>query len=151
MAVEIQRRVDPQFEDELRRDFRPHEIVEGDFTYRVVGQDLRVRIVHRRQRKIRYVSLDQNRICETVRDLGPATGEGGFVVPCSEEVEIAQAMELLDWAARKRAELRQRQAEVQPLRDEAWRQSVVAHFEEAARRSVGMSTFGPYQRIQREG
>lgn len=150
MTIEIRREVNPQFEEELRRDFRPIAVLEADFTYRVVGDDGRQRIVHRRQRKIRYVSHDQNRICETVKDLGEATGETPFLIPCEGEVELAQAIELWEWAYRKRRELRERQAQVQPLRDEAWRNALVDLAEEGQRRSVGMSSFGPYQRIQRE-
>jgi hypothetical protein len=139
----------PEFEADLARDFRPYEVVEGDFTYTVVV-DGRLRIIHRRQRKVRYVGSDQNSIREVVNDLGAATGETSYVIPCSNEVEMAQAFELFDLARRKHLELVRRRAWVKPLRDAAFRQAIAVSNEEVGRRSRGASSFGRFQRIQRE-
>lgn len=149
--VEVIRERNPRFEDELRREFKPFEIVEGDFTYTAVGPDMRARIIHRRQRKVRYVSADQNELRETVNDLGPATGEDSYVVPCSDAVEMAQALELIDWQKRKTAELAARRAMVAPIRDAEWKRFLVDFDEENRKKIRGLTTVGPYQRIQREG
>lgn len=149
--VEIIRERTLAFEEDLKRDFRPLEVREGNFTYRVAGPDMKIRIVHRRQRKVLFVDpRDVNRLCEIVEDLGPATMDDPWVMPCQEGVEWAQAVELFEWAKRKRAEMEARRAIVKPLRDEAFLLSVQAHYEEAGRRASGLSSFGPYQRIQRE-
>ena len=148
--VEIIRERNPVFEEDLKRDFRPLEVREGNFTYRVVGPDMRVRIVHRRQRKVLFVALDQNSTCETVQDLGPATQADPWCMPCDEGVERAQALELFDWALRKRAELAERRALVKPLRDKAFLQGIAEVNEEIAMAMNGTSSFGPYARVQRE-
>lgn len=142
----------PLFQEELRRDFRPMEVREGNFQYRVLYPDGRFRLVHRRQRKVLFIDKrDANRLCEmVVQDLGPATAEDPWVIPCDGEVEWAQALELADWAKRKRDERQSREAWVNPLRREAMLASVQLKYEEAARRATGLSTFGPHQRVQRE-
>lgn len=147
--MEIIRERDPLFEAELRRDFKPEEVVEGNFAYRAAMPDGRIIQLHRRQRKVRFRSRDGNSICETVVDLGPANRDTSVVVPCGGENEIAQIFELLDWAARKRAELRARRAEVQPLRDAAFIASLRNYAEEFERRRHGISTFGYGGKLQR--
>lgn len=148
--VEIMRNRDPLLVEELGRDFRPLRIMEGNFTYRVCGPDMRIRIVHRRQRKIQFVSLDQNRACEVVDDLGVATSDDPFVMPCDEEVEMAQALELFEWAKRKASERKAREAWVKPLRTAAFIQAVAESNDEAVKQAVGASTFGQYLTKQRE-
>ncbi len=148
--VEIIRERNLLFEDDLKRDFKPFEIVEGNFTYQVVGPDMRIRIVHRRQRKVRYVSSDQNQIAEVVTDLGAATNDDAFAMPCDGAVEMAQALELFEWAKRARRERKEREAWVKPLRDEEFKRAIVDAFEEGAKRAVGLTTVGPHVRIQRE-
>jgi hypothetical protein len=148
--VEIIRERNLVLEEDLKRDFKPFEIFEGNFQYRVVGPDLCIRTINRRQRKVRYVSSDQNRICETITDLGVATDEDAFVMPCDGAVEMAQANELFDWAKRARNERKAREAWVKPIRDEAFRNYVADAFEEGARRAVGQSSFGPLVQLQRE-
>lgn len=149
--VEIIRERNPRFMDELKRDFVPFEVVEGDFSYRAVSPDGRATLLHRRQRKVRYVSHDQNSLSETVDDLGPATGEDSYVIPCHEAVEVAQAIELIEWAKRKAAELEARRAIVEPLRTASWMDWLKRQQEEAKLQVRGATTVGPYQRVQREG
>lgn len=176
--MEIIRERNPLFEFELKRDFRPLEVAEGDFTLEVTndgrsvlmmdretGQvfpdpdgtmmaicpaDGRRRLLQRFQRRITFVSLDQNRTAMTVTDLGPARGITPVFIPCENEVEMAQALETLDWAAVKRRELVAREAEIKPLRTAAMLASVQNKFDEAQRAARGLSTFGPHVRIQRE-
>lgn len=148
--VEIIRERNPVLTEDLKRDFRPLLVMEGNFTYRVVGPDLRVRIVHRRQRKIRFVSLDQNHVCEVVEDLGPATQDDPWIQPCDQEVDWAQSQELIDWSLRKRKERAEREAWVRPLRTAAFLQGIAESNDEAVKRAVGASTFGEYFRKQRE-
>lgn len=98
-----------------------------------------------------FVSKDQNSICQLVaRDLGPATQADPWAIACDGEVEWAQVLELADWAHRKHMELEARRAEVAPLRTAAMLAGVQSYYEEAARRATAQSTFGPYQRIQRD-
>lgn len=147
--MEIIRERNPLFEAELRRDFKPEEVVEANFAYRAITAEGRMVLLHRRQRKVRFRSLDGNSICETVVDLGPATQDQAITVPCGGENEIAHVFELLDWAARRRAELRARRAEVQPLRDAAFLASLQNYAEEFERRRRGISTFGYGGQLQR--
>lgn len=152
MDIDLIRTMDPLFEEELKRDFRPLEVREGDFSYRAQSPDGRVRLIHRRQRKVLFVDpKDANHTCElVVADLGVATQEDPWVMPCDGEVEWAQVLELVDWAMRKRAERAAREAQVNPLRTEAMWKNVLENYEKGALAAHGSSTFGPYQRIQRE-
>lgn len=149
--VEIIRERNPQFMDELKRDFVPYEVMEGDFSYRGVTPDGRMSLLHRRQRKVRYVSHDQNSLRETVDDLGPATGEDAVVIPCDGAVEIAQAIELIAWHKRVAEVLKRRRAEVEPERTKYFLDQMELLNDEARRAQKGMTTVGPYARVQREG
>lgn len=148
--VEIIRQRDPVLLEDLKRDFRPLVVMEGNFLYRAVGEDMRVRLIHRRQRKIRFVSLDQDRVCEVVEDLGPATQDDPWIQPCDGEVEWGESQELIAWSLRKRAERAEREAWVKPLRTAAFIQAISDSTDEAVKRAVGSSTFGEHVRIQRE-
>lgn len=148
MVVELMLTRTPEFEAELKRDFKPFEVMEGDFTYDLVIDGRRA-ILNRRQRKVRYVSADQNSIREVINDLGEATGEDAYAMPCDGVVEMAQAWELIDWAKRKAAERRARQTWVGPIRKAAFLQAVADSTEESVKRALRASTFGPIQRIQR--
>ena len=149
--VEIIRQKTPQFMDELTRDFVPYEVIEGDFSYTGVRPDGSRQILHRRQRKVRYASPDQNSLCETVDDLGPATGEDAFVIPCEGAVEMAQAIELIDWQKRVAAEMKRRRAEIEPERTRHFLTQLELLREEALLAQHGTSSFGPHARVQREG
>ena len=141
----------PGLEAELARDFRPLEIVESNFPYNVLNRDTgRVTLQWRRQRHITYVKRDQNTTAKVVTDLGPATQDGQFVMPCSNEVEMAQAIELFEWSRREAQARREREQWVKPLRDKAFMQALQESNEEAGRRATGASTFGPKHKVQRE-
>lgn len=148
--VHIIRERDPIFEEELPAGFRPLSIEEGNLVFRGVLPDGTVKPVHRRVRVIRFVSLDQSCECETVSDLGPATDADPLFVPCSGAVEMAEAIDLFLWAKQKSDERAAREAWVKPLRDQAFLLGIAASNEEAARRAVGSSSFGPMARVQRE-
>lgn len=151
MTVELLLERTPGLEAELRRDFRPLEIVEGNFAYNVLNSETgRVTLQWRRQRQITYVKSDQNTTAKVVTDLGPATYDGQFVMPCSDEVEMAQAIELIEWGKREAAQRREREAWVKPLRTAAWLKALQESNEEAQRRATGASTFGPSHKVQRE-
>lgn len=181
--VEVMIRRDALFEEDLKRDFTPFEIVEGDFTWDVgfregIGWDCRLvamggravsenmamqtsfqaafpedgrrRLLHRRQRMTRFVSQDQNRLCATVTDLGPATGADMYIIPCADAVEMAQAVELIAWQKRVAATMAARRAEAKPSRVRWFLEGIAASNEEAAKRALGLSSFGPLARVQRE-
>lgn len=143
--VEIIRSRDVFLEAELTRDFKPLRVDEGNYAYEIVGADQRRRIIHRRQRKIFYVSkLDANRIVCTVNDLGSATNAPQLTIPCGdgrEGTDVAQAFELLDWAERERVRLNARAAEVDPQRTAAFITALNESNEEVLRRRKGQSTF----------
>lgn len=143
--VEIVRTRDVFFEAELKRDFKPLRVDEGNFLFELVGEDGRRRLIWRRSRKVFYVSkLDANKICWTVADLGPATNDPELTVPCGDGrdgTDVAQAFELLDWAAAERKRLAARAAEVEPLRTAAFLNAMQEAVEENRRRQKAQSTF----------
>lgn len=149
--VEIIRERNPKFMDELRRDFVPFDVTEGDFLCGAQLPSGKILYANRRQRRIRYISADQNSLCETADDLGPATGEEAVRIPCDGAVEIAQVIELLDWHKRKMADLEARRAWVEPLRTASWLDWLNSRREEVAKQQTGLTTVGPFVRVQREG
>jgi len=138
------------FEDELKRDFRPFEVVEGNFLCTLPSPvSGRLTTYNRRQRRVRYISHDQNSIRETVDDRGPATADGQFVMPCGGAVEMAEAWDQIEALKERSRALTARQAMVKPYRDEAWfnilAQMQEQEVEDFHRRSVS----GPGLTVQR--
>ncbi len=150
--VEIIRRNDPLIAEELKRDFRPFEIWEGNAAVTVVGEDHRLRVVHRRRRVIRYIStLDGEKARDIITDLGPATAQEAFVLPCDGEVELCHALELIEWAKRSSAERAARNKAIKPERDRAFLEGLADTADDWTKRKLGRSTYGPGGKIQREG
>jgi len=138
------------FEEDLKRDFRPFEVVEGNFLCTLPSPiSGRPMTYNRRQRRVRYISADQNSIRETVDDRGPATADGQFVMPCGGAVEMAEAWDQIDALKERSRALTARQAAVKPLRDAAWLVALAEmqeqEFEDFNRRSV----VGPGLTVQR--
>jgi hypothetical protein len=126
--VEIIRERDPIFEEEIGRDFKPSDVVQGDFTVLVmwegpnlilrdyrnpsltwpvpedsplrlsVPDDGRIRVLQRLQRRTRFVSLDQSRESVVVTDLGPAVGMDAVCIPCRDPRDPASATDSVEYA-----------------------------------------------------
>ena len=150
MGIEIIRMRDPMEEEELKRDFRPVEIMECNYPRVTVGDDGRKRILQRRIRMIRFINLEQTRVRELITDLGPATREEPFAMPCDGEVEMSQALELFAWAKRASAERTVRTALIKPERDRAFLNGIADVADDMVKRKLGLSTFGRGGKLQRE-
>jgi hypothetical protein len=140
---------DPVMEEELKRDFRPFEIVECNMPRVHVGSDGRKRILQRRIRMVRFVNIEQTRVREIITDLGPASNEQPFAMPCDGQVEMAQALELFGWAKRASEERRARSELIKPERDRAFLNGIADVADEWTKRKLGLSTFGPGGKLQR--
>jgi hypothetical protein len=85
----------PQDPSEIAPDTLIHDATEGDFLNPLTGRI-------RRMRFVRIVARDQNRLYTVQRDMGPATGEDGVLIPGDETVEMAHVHDLLDTAMENR-------------------------------------------------
>jgi hypothetical protein len=115
-----------------------------------VGDDGRKRILQRRIRMIRFINLEQTRVRELITDLGMATREEPFAMPCDGEVEMSQALELFAWAKRASAERTARTALIKPERDRAFLNGIADVADDMVKRKLGLSTFGRGGKLQRE-
>lgn len=150
------------FEADLKRDFRPFQVEEGNFTCELETKDGETCLVcpvgyahrhmlQRRQRRIHYVSEDQNRLCMTVDDRGPATADGQFVMPCGGAVEMAEAWDQIEALKERQRALAERQAWVKPIRDAAWLKALGDMQEQEALAFRRASVVGPGLTVQRAG
>jgi hypothetical protein len=72
-----------------------------------------------------------------------------YVMPCADAVEMAEALELIEWSKRLAEEHRKREAWVKPIRTAAFLRLLHESNEEAGRRKFASSTFSQAHKVQR--
>lgn len=149
MSVQLILQRDPAFEEDLARDFRPIEVREKNYLCTLVTESGVRTTYNRRQRRIRFAAKDGNSVREIVNDLGPATSEQGYFLPCDGEVEMAHVVELFEWSKRETIRRAAIADAERPKRAERWLKLLADSSDEAGRRINNVSAFGPGYTKQR--
>ncbi len=127
---------------DLPRDFKPYFVVEQD-AWRPTPSGIRV---HRRTALV--VAVDQDlQEYEWVIDLGPATGAMPLIYATNAGTEWSHILDLME-----RMKEEARQAEVEDQEEAAvLKEYILNDYNDETRLALkGASTFGPYQRVQRD-
>lgn len=145
----ITRRAMPSDWADFPPNYRPFLVEDLDCERLLEDTDGTVHQRRRRTRVVLYFTADGD-LDKKVYDLGPATGKDAVSFPCAGAVEMAQLWELLEWYEGKMAEREAREAEVKPVRTQAFLDFLRRRQEENDALLAGRSSFGEYQRTQRE-